>query len=210
MFRGTLRHQGQRVDVVPYMESVRMPAAAAIEVRNAYMCPTSNKLAFSRVHLWLSPTLRSEYWTGMEKPPKGTILPPFSTCRSCRAVRLRPPSLLEASSEDFLHCESGVAGFNSQAEACRNGLRIAIGLLGRLLRVQVVVKVPLEHVGVRTEVTLLKNAAVTFAPLILLKFIVFEGMAERGIVQIHTVANVVTLAKAEKSGEAFGEVGSRE
>ena len=26
-----------------------------------YMCPTSKRLAFSRVHLWLSPTLRSEY-----------------------------------------------------------------------------------------------------------------------------------------------------
>lgn len=200
MFRGTLRHQGQRVDVVPYMESVRMPAAAAIEVRNAYMCPTSNKLAFSRVHLWLSPTLRSEYWTGMEKPPKGTILPPFSTCRSCRAVRLRPPSLLEASSEDFLHCRSGVAGFSSQAEACRNGFGIAIGLLGRLLRVQVVVKVLLEHVGVRREVILLKNAAVTFAPLILLKAIVFEETVGRDIIHIlllsqcYTVANVSTLA----------------
>ena len=148
------------------------------------MCPTSNKLAFSRVHLWLSPTLRSEYWTGIEKPPKGTILPPFSTCRPCRAVRLRPPSLVETSSEDFLHCRSGVGGFSSQAEACRNGFGIAIGLLGRLLRVQVVVKVLPEHVGVRTEATLLRNAAVTFAPLILLNYAVSEEMVQRDIVHI--------------------------
>lgn len=32
----------------------------------AYMWPTSKRLAFSLVHLWLSPILRSEYCTGIE------------------------------------------------------------------------------------------------------------------------------------------------
>ena len=60
-----------------------------------YMWPTSNRLAFSRVQRWLSPTLRSAYCTGIEYPAKGTILPPWATWRSWRPVR-RSGSAAEA------------------------------------------------------------------------------------------------------------------
>ena len=43
----------------------------------SYMCPTSNKLAFSRVQLCESIMLMSLYWTGMRYPPKGTNLAPY-------------------------------------------------------------------------------------------------------------------------------------
>jgi len=48
---------------------------------------TSNKLAFSRVQLWLSTWLRSLYCSGIENPAKGTIFAPRSTWRSYSWVR---------------------------------------------------------------------------------------------------------------------------
>lgn len=40
---------------------------------------TSNKLAFSLVHLWLSTCERSLYCKGISKPAKGTIFAPRAT-----------------------------------------------------------------------------------------------------------------------------------
>lgn len=53
---------------------------------STYIWLTSNTLAFSRVQLWLSTWLRSEYCRGMENSANGTILAPRATCRSYSCV----------------------------------------------------------------------------------------------------------------------------
>jgi len=49
---------------------------------------TSKMLAFSLVHACESPTLKSSYCTGIEKPPNGTIFAPCLVCRSKSGVFL--------------------------------------------------------------------------------------------------------------------------
>lgn len=64
--------------------------------RVTYMWLTSKRLAFSRVHMWLSTWLRSAYCKGISNPAKGTILAPCSTCKSYSCVLLRGSLELDA------------------------------------------------------------------------------------------------------------------
>lgn len=65
------------------------------ELKEAYIWLTSNKLAFSRVHLWLSMCDRSSYCSGISKPAYGTILAPRATCKSYNGVRFSGPVALD-------------------------------------------------------------------------------------------------------------------
>jgi hypothetical protein len=60
----------------------------------AYICETSNRLAFCLVHSVDSTIVISLYVTGILNPPNSTIFPPLETWKSYNCVLLGAASLL--------------------------------------------------------------------------------------------------------------------